>query len=211
MGAGRPEARAVSRDAHSRVPEVTLCVVAYGGDAYYTAAHEAVASALAHTDAPIVLVTDAAARGLPEDSRITHVPVLQPEGHARRFMTKLEAWRIGLGWARTDVLVLLDADAVFADGVRSSELAGLVASHPLAMVEQTRLPALGWEKPDYRSHYCQTTLEAIDPGAAPPPSNAFGSSTPASWSAGDCFSRSSWIGAARPLLESTSNAPPKGG
>lgn len=152
----------------SNVDAVTVGVVAFGSSAYDSAARQSVASVLGHTDANVVLVTDSADCDVPEDPRMTRLRGLRPEGSTRRFMTKLEGWRLCLNETPTPVLVLLDADAVFVRSARASELAGLVGQGDFAMVEQTRLPALGWGRLDYWLHYCRTTLQAIDPRAEPP-------------------------------------------
>ncbi len=147
---------------------MAICIVSFGEAAYYAAAYESAASALAYTDAEILVLTDAVDIELPHDSRIAHLPVLTPERSSKRFMTKLEGWRACLNETEADVIVLLDADAVFVADAPSPELITLVRETDLAMVEQVRLVQLGWRKGDYWRHYCRTSLKAIDAHASPP-------------------------------------------
>ncbi len=153
--------------------DVTICIVSFGAPAYHAAAYQSVASALAHTDAEVLFLTDTGEVDVPDDSRVTHLPVLRPGEPTRRFMTKLEAWRFFLCRTATDVLILLDADAVFVRSTDSLELANLVAERDLAMVEQTRLLQMGWRRLDYWRHYCRTSLKAIDAHEKPPSVDCF--------------------------------------
>ena len=148
--------------------DVTICIVSFGDPAYYAAANQSMTSALVHTDADVFLLTDEGRFDIPDNPRITHLPVLRPEQPARRFMNKLEAWRRCLGETQNPVLVLMDADAVFAARAQSSELACLVTEKAFAMVEQTSLLQLEWERQDYWRHYCRTSLKAIDAHAEAP-------------------------------------------
>jgi len=152
---------------------VAVVIVSFGNPAYHSAAYESVFSALDHTDAEIVFLTDIGEFNVPDDSRIRHYQVLQNDQSPRRFMTKLEAWRICLTETEADVLILLDADAVFITTAGSSELSGLVPEKKMAMVEQCFLSQFGWERFDYWRHYCETSLAAINSREKPPSPDSF--------------------------------------
>jgi len=151
---------------------VAVCILIHGNNNYLRAGKEAVFSVLDHSDFHVYAVLAPGQRiRVPANRRlhIVHLEHLQPIGHrSERFLLKFSALKKCLANNRHDLIVMLDADAVFVENIHVDHLWEALDGHPLGMVEQTTVIGSDMSRRDFLKHYTEYSLACIAPDAVPP-------------------------------------------
>lgn len=157
------------------MPRTCVCVAVCGRRAYFQAAREAVRSVVARSDFDVIVVTDPGASVLlSRERRVRTIEAQPPDGaagRARPFLFKLAALRDGLRYTDADVVLLLDADAMFVARIDDALVADALGGGSLGMVEQTGIFGSGMRKQDFFRHYVDHTLAWLAPGEAAAPAD----------------------------------------
>lgn len=155
---------------------VVVCAFALGAPRYVAALGETVRSALRHTPFEVVALLDpGAATRLPRSPRLRRLPLAAlPGAHrSRHFLAKFRALQDCLAHSDAELVLYLDADAVFTRSVAAAEVAAALAGRGLGMVEQTPPPGAGYGRERFHDHYCRHTHRWFGAPGDPPPFAAF--------------------------------------
>jgi hypothetical protein len=155
---------------------VVVCTFALGTPAYFAALRQAVGSALRYTpfDVFAVVGSDCAIR-LPATRRFRELrwQVSARQHRSHHFLAKFRALRACLEHTRAEVVLYLDADAVFTRRTSAHDVVMALAGRDLAMVEQELLPDSPSTRDFLFDHYCDHTRVWFGAGGAAPSRDSF--------------------------------------
>ena len=153
------------------MPQAAVCILVGGRPSYVRVARQAVLSVLDHTDfdAYVGHSIDLGGR-IPHADRVTLLPLEPPVSKHRsyRFLQKFDLLHEVLGHSDSELVMMLDADAVLARAVDDTDLRSALDGRGLAMAEQTGIVRSTTSRPDFLQHYTRYSLAFIEPAALTP-------------------------------------------
>lgn len=143
----------------------------HGHPTYYLAGRQALLSVLRRSGFSIFLVTDHRYKtGLLPNKRLMVHPMGRVESQirARRFLAKFAALDAFLEHTDSELVILLDADAVLVRDITAEDIRRALDGRGLGMVEQTTILNSTMSRVDFWQHYKEHSLVWLDPGAQAP-------------------------------------------
>lgn len=144
----------------------------HGHPTYYLAGRQAVLSVLRRSGFNVFVVTDHMYKtGLLRRKRLLVRPLGQVEHgvRARRFLAKFQAINTLLQHTESELVMLLDADAVLVRNITADDVRRALDGRGLGMVEQTTILNSTMSRVDFLQHYQKHSLAWLDPEAQAPP------------------------------------------
>lgn len=157
-------------DAMNRA-EVGVCMLIHGHPTYYLAGRQALLSVLRHSDFQIFLVTDHLYKtGMHRRKRLQAHPLgpVEQQVRARRFLAKFAALEAFLTHTESELVMLMDADAVLVRNLTAEDIRRALDGRGLGMVEQTTILGSTMSRIDFLQHYQKHSLVWLDPEAQAP-------------------------------------------
>jgi hypothetical protein len=155
---------------------VVVCTFALGAPLYFHALRETIRSVLRHTPFDIfsVVGSECPVR-LPESPRIRYrrVDPSPPTHRSQGFLAKLGALQACLEESNAELVLWLDADAVFTRTVSAAEVCATLADREIGMVEQVPAPGSPHSRAFFYDHYRTHTRRWFDALGDPPPLDVF--------------------------------------
>lgn len=151
--------------------KVGVCMLIHGHPTYYLSGRQALQSVLRRSDFQVFLVTDHFYKiGLRRSERLRVHPLGQVEHQLRahRFLAKFAALKAFLENTDSELIMLLDADAVLVRNISAEDILRALDGRGLGMVEQTTILNSTMSRIDFLQHYKKHTLVWLDPKAKAP-------------------------------------------
>lgn len=151
--------------------EVWVCVLIHGHPTYYLSGRQTVLSVLRRSDFKVFLVTDHLYKtGLRRSERLVAHPLGPVESgvRARRFLAKFNALRAMLHHTDSELVMLMDADAVLVRDLGADDVRKALNGKGLGMVEQTTILNSTMNRAAFLKHYKEHSLRWLAPEAAAP-------------------------------------------
>ncbi|MCB2228223.1 MAG: hypothetical protein KQH53_16200 [Desulfarculaceae bacterium] len=152
--------------------EVWVCLTIHGHPAYYLAGRQAALSVLKRSGFKVFLVTDHLLKTglLPRRRMLVHpLGPVQSRVRARRFLAKLTGLKALLERTDSELIMLLDADAVLVRDLTPDHIRRALDRRGLGLVEQTTILGSSMSRADFLRHYQEHSLAWLAPDESPPP------------------------------------------
>ena len=163
-------------DTVERTESVVVCAFALGAPLYFAALRETVRSALRYTAFDIfALVGAECPLRLLANRRVHQLPLKGSPGNHRsyNFLAKFRVLQHCLEQSDADLILYLDADAVFTRQVTAADVRAALAGRELGMVEQVPPPGSEHSRAFFFDHYCNHTRRWFAAPGGPPPLERF--------------------------------------
>jgi hypothetical protein len=151
---------------------VAVSLLIHGHPNYYISGINCVRSIMHYSDFDIFVMLGRSKKyKLPADGRIkiSYLEDLSEGQHrSKRFLYKFIGLKQCIESGTYDIIVQLDADALFALPINAKNLIESLDNFQLGMVEQKTILGSNMSRIDFYNHYLKHSLPLIDPNQIPP-------------------------------------------